>query len=199
MKAVAMEKQGEVEARVLQLKAVAEANGIEKKAEAMKVLDGEGRAHEEFKLQLALRKDIELAGLDTQKDIAAAQALVLQKALETAKIDIVGGEGLFFDKLINSISRGKSIDRLVDNSRVLGDIKETFFNGDPEYFKAQLKRFVSTFGMSTEDVKNLSLAALVNRMMTMTGDEDTRSLLGQGLALVNRLGLSDKSAKSFLD
>ena len=194
-KAAAIEKQGEAEANVLQRKAMAEALGIEKKADAMKKFDGVGREHEEFKLRLIQAKEIEFASFDVQKQIAAAQAAVIQEALKSAKIDIVGGESTFFDKITASITKGKSVDRMVASSEVLRDVKDTFFNGDPEYFKSQLKRFVSQFGMTSDDLKNLTLSALITRMMSMAGDEETKSILGQGLALVDRLGLGGKSAR----
>ncbi len=193
-RAAAVEKQGEAEANVLQRKAHAEALGIEKKAVAMKKLDGVGREHEEFKLRLAKSKEIEMAAIKTRKDIAEAQALIIQEALKSANIDIVGGETTFFDKITGAITQGKVVDRIVGNSDVLSDVKETFFNGDPEYFKTQLKKFVSQFGMSSDDLKNLTLSALIGRMMTMTEDEETRGILSRGLSLVERLGLGGQSA-----
>ena len=46
-----------------------------------------------------------------------------------------GGETQFFDRITNAITTGKVVDRTVGNSQVLDDVKETFFNGDPDYFK----------------------------------------------------------------
>ena len=104
-----------------------DAQGIEQKADAMKKLDGVGKEHEEFKLRLDKDKSIELAQINIQKDIAASQAEVIAEALKAAKIDIVGGETMFFDQIIGSITKGKSVDRLVGNSDVLGTVKDTFF------------------------------------------------------------------------
>ena len=44
----------------MELKASADAQGITQKAEAMKLFDGVGREHEEFKLRLDKEKQIEL-------------------------------------------------------------------------------------------------------------------------------------------
>lgn len=192
--AVAIEKQGEAEANVLQRKSHAEALGIEKKADAMKKLDGVGREHEEFKLRLNQAKEIELAKILAQKDIAASQAAIIQEALRSAKIDIVGGDGAFFDKITSTITQGKAVDRLVSNSEVLSDVKETFFNGDPEYFKSQLKKFVGQFGMTSEDVKNLTLSALVSRMISLSDNEETTGLLKHGMGILEKLGLGGQSA-----
>lgn len=133
------EKDGIVIAENLKRKYLSEAEGIKEKANSMKLLDAVGREHEEFKLELDKEKEIELAKITIQKDIAQAQASVINEALKSAKIDIVGGETMFFDKIIGSIAQGKSIDRMVDNSEVLTDVKETLITGDADYFQQQLK------------------------------------------------------------
>ena len=79
---------------------------------------------------------------------------------------------MFFDQIIGSIAKGKSIDRLVENSDVLSDIKETFITGDPEYFKKQLGDFMDRFNITSEDIKNLSIAGAINRMMNNAEGED---------------------------
>jgi flotillin len=155
----ATQKQGSADAQVSRLKFEAEAEGINKKAEAMKLLEAAGQSHEEFKLRLEKEKAVDLAGIHIQKDIAEAQAKVMGEAMKSAKIEIIGGEGKFFDQIAGAISRGKSVDRMVENSAVLGDVKDTFFNGDPEYFKAQLSEWAGQFGVTAEDVKNLSVGA----------------------------------------
>ena len=168
------QKEGEVEAHVLELKFKADADGIREKAEAMKLLDEVGREHEEYKLQLEKDTKIELEAIQAQKYIAARQALLMGEALKSAKIDIVGGDNDFFDKIVNSISTGKAVDRMVQNSGVLSDVKQTFFDthgddsDDADSFAERLKKFTSMFGMTYEDIKNLSIAALVARLMAKT-------------------------------
>ena len=122
-KAEALRKEGLAQAEVVREKALAEAKGIEEKAEAMKKLDGVGKEHEEFKLQLQKEKDIELAQINIQKDIAGAQAEVLSTALKSAKIDIVGGETMFFENIVKQVSNAKGFDHLIDNSKHATDIK----------------------------------------------------------------------------
>jgi uncharacterized membrane protein YqiK len=187
------EKEGTVEAEVLKKKYVAEAEGIKEKANSMKALDEVGRGHEEFKLKLEKEKEIELASINIQKDIAAAQAAVIQEALKSAKIDIVGGETMFFDKIIGSITQGKSYDRLVNNSEVLTDIKETFITGNAEDFERQLKTLVGRFNLTSEDLKNLSIAGAVNKMMKNAGGAD-KSMLGNLLEAVNKAGVGELPA-----
>ncbi len=129
-KAEAMRKEGLAQAEVVREKALAEAKGIEEKAEAMKKLDGVGKEHEEFKLQLQKEKDIELAQINIQKDIAGAQAEVLSSALKSAKIDIVGGETMFFENIVKQVSNAKGFDHLIDNSKHATDIKNALIDED---------------------------------------------------------------------
>ncbi|MEO2035964.1 MAG: flotillin family protein [Planctomycetaceae bacterium] len=191
-KAGAVEKEGTAEAQVMQLKFNAEAAGIHEKAEAMKLFDSVGRDHEEFKLQLNKEKDIEIAAIHTQKEIAEAQAGIVGEALKTARIDIVGGESTFFDQIVNSVKAGKAVDRFVHNSETVTDIKQTFFNGDPEYFRNKLTGFASQFNMNFEDVKDLSVAALIGRMLTMADSDESRSELTRMLDTVAGSSLATK-------
>jgi len=197
-KADAIEKQGTAEANVLELKFTAEAKGINEKADAMKNFDGVGREHEEFKLRLNKDKEIELAEINIRKDVAAYQAEVLGKALQSARIDIVGGESQFFDKLVNSITTGKSADRMIENSKVLSDVKETFFNGNPEYFQAQFQKWIKQFGITSDDVRNLSIAGVLGKMITAAEGTEIKSSIERALKVAEDTGLADKSAKPFV-
>jgi len=196
-RATADQKKGLAEVAVNEQKFAVEAKGIEAKADAMKKLDGVGKDHEEFKLRLDKEKSVELAQISIQKDIAASQADVIGAALKAAKIDIVGGETMFFDQIIGSITKGKSIDRAVHNSEVLSTVKGAFFDHDGGGdFKTNLRRFVNQFGLSSDDMKNLSVSALLLQMMNKAGDETTRSTISQLASTAAALGISDKSVKS---
>ncbi|GAB3290498.1 flotillin family protein [Hymenobacter tenuis] len=197
-RADADQKKGLSEAAVSEQKFAVEAKGIEAKADAMKKLDGVGKDHEEFKLRLDKDKSVELAQINIQKDIAASQAEVIGEALKAAKIDIVGGETMFFDQIIGSITKGKMVDRTVHNSEVLGTVKDAFFsidgNGGGD-FKTNLRRFVDQFGFSAEEVKNLSVSALLLKMMHKAGDETTRNTITELASTATALGIGDKPAK----
>jgi uncharacterized membrane protein YqiK len=197
-KAEADQKKGLAEAAVSEQKFAVEAKGIEAKADAMKKLDGVGKDHEEFKLRLDKEKSVELAQISIQKDIAASQADVIGEALKAAKIDIVGGETMFFDQIIGSITKGKMVDRAVHNSEVLGTVKDAFFSMDGNGggdFKTNLRRFVDKFGLSSEDMKNLSVSALLLKMMNQAGDDATRATITQLAGTATALGISDKPAR----
>ncbi len=196
-RAAADQKRGLAEAAVNEQKFAVEAKGIEAKADAMKKLDGVGKDHEEFKLRLDKEKSVELAQISIQKDIAASQADVIGSALRAAKIDIVGGETMFFDQIIGSITKGKSIDRAVHNSEVLSTVKDAFFdhNGGGD-FKTNLRKFVNQFGVSSEEMRNLSVSALLLQLMNKAGDEKTRSTISQLSSTAAALGIGDKLVKT---
>ena len=192
----AIQKEGTAEAEVMELKFSADAKGITQKAEAMKLFDGVGREHEEYKLQLSKDKDVELEAIAAQKEIAEAQASMVAESLKSANIDIVGGDNQFFESIVKSITAGKQVDRLVGESNTLTDIKNTFFTGNREDFKTQLSGYMDLFGASTADIKNLSIAALIATFMNKSSDEGIRGELGNLLHMATSLGLADKKASS---
>jgi uncharacterized membrane protein YqiK len=192
------QSQAAAEAAGIESRGTAEAKSIHQKADAMKVLHAAGQEHEEFKLRLAKDRDVELAAIHVQREVAQANAQVVSEALKTAKIDIVGGENDFFEKIVRSIGTGKSIDRAVQNSATLTDIKETFFNGDPERFKTQLRQWVKDFGIPTADLRNLTLAALLGKMAASADDAGLKSTIQSALSLVRERGLDDAKAETVL-
>jgi uncharacterized membrane protein YqiK len=194
--ATAIQKEGSAEAMVMRQKFSSDAAGIKEKANAMKLFDGVGRDHEEFKLRLNKDKAIEIAGIDAQRDIADAQATIVGEALKQARIDIVGGDITFFDRIVDSVKAGKAIDRLVHNSETLTDVKNTFFNGNPDYFRDKVQQLVEEFNLSTDDVKDLSIAALIAKLLGMTNADETRSELRRLLGLAQSIGLADRQVST---
>lgn len=192
----ALRKEGMAEAEVMELKFTADAKGITQKAEAMKLFDGVGREHEEFKLRLNKDREVELEAIAVQQRIAEAQASVIAKSLETAKIDIVGGDHKFFEAIVGSITAGKQVDRLVQESRVLSDVKETFFNGDAQNFKQQVQHYVDLFGITSTDIKNLTISALLGQMIGKAEDSSIQGQLEGLLKMAQNLGLGTAKAAS---
>ena len=150
-----IEQKGLAEAKVVQEKLTAEALGIENKANAMKLLDGVGKQHEEFKLQLQKDKEIEIAQIQIQQSIAEAQAKVIAEAVKSANIDIVGGETMFFEKIIGSITAGKTVDNFMANSATLTSVKEKFFPTKKEEKIEEAVVEKKGRGKKTTDLKNV--------------------------------------------
>ena len=165
----------------------AEAEGLTKKAAAMAALDDASRGHEEYRLRVQADKEIRLAGLDVQRQVAEAQATVLATGLENADINIVGGESVFFDRLMSSIALGKSVDGFVQHSETVQALAAPGLEGTAG-FTDDLSRMLGS--LSTADVQNLTVSALLMKLMK-TGGTDSGQLQ-QLLDKAGELGLADK-------
>jgi uncharacterized membrane protein YqiK len=185
--AVAIEKKGLAEATATREKLVAEAAGLAEKATAMKALDGVGREHEEFRLELDKAKQVELAELDVRREIATAQAHILREAFATANIQIVGGDGQFFDKFINALTLGKSLDGAVDSSDSIKKVFGDYLSGKAS-LPADLKEILTRPALTAEGAKDLSLAAVLARLASGR-DEGVKGKLDELVQRAKDLGI----------
>ncbi|NMO16567.1 hypothetical protein HPC49_28920 [Pyxidicoccus fallax] len=199
--AIAIQKRGEAEAiatkekqlaeaAAIQEKLLAEARGLAEKAASMKLMDGVGREHEEFRLRLQKERDVELEAIRVRKDIAAAQAEVLAKAFANAKFQIVGGDGQFFERFVKAVSFGNAVDGAMDHGEVLKKALGGYLNGEKD-LPADLKEILSKPGLSG-DAQNLAVAALLHKMASspvassaanlkaLVGDESRPTVEKQG-------------------
>ncbi len=143
-KADALEKEGLVEARIVGAKGEAqaqsqrdvglaeaevtreqfkaEADGLVDKFSAMGSMSEQARNHEEFRMSLETAFKEAIASIEAGKEIARENADVLATALQKAHIDIVGGEGHFFDTFAKSLSLGKAVDGLSTKSNTINTL-----------------------------------------------------------------------------
>ncbi|UFH33389.1 flotillin family protein [Chryseobacterium sp. C-71] len=189
-KAEAERKEGIAQAEVIKEKAFAEAAGITEKAEAMKKLNDAGKDHEEFRLTLAKAKEVELAQISIQKDIAQAQAGVLAEAFKSAKIDIVGGDNTFFDNVVRQVSAGKGLDKFISHSENATLIKENLL-GDGENIIGKVMGMVDKYNISSEDIKNMSIASLIFKLNGVA-DQHEKGLLSRAMDMAKHLGVDQK-------
>ncbi|MET8598669.1 SPFH domain-containing protein [Streptomyces althioticus] len=174
------------EAEAVGSKLRAEAAGLTEKAAAMAALDEASRGHEEYRLRLEAEKDVRLAGLDVQRQVAEAQATVLATGLENADINIVGGDSVFLDRLVSSISLGKSVDGFVQHSETAQALAGPWLDGSAS-FTDDLSRMLGS--VSTSDVRNLTVSALLMKLMKQGGDNTGQ--FKQLLDKAGELGLAD--------
>jgi uncharacterized membrane protein YqiK len=200
--AEAIEKVGRAEATVDRQKALAAADGIREKMKAeaegltdkaagMAAMDDATRGHEEYRLRLEAEKEIRLAGLDVQREVAEAQATVLAAGLEKADIDIVGGDTMFFDKVVGAISVGKGVDGFVEHSDVAQSLAKPWLNGSRS-FPDDLTRLLGS--VNTDDVKNLTLSALLMQRIRGGGADGAKAK--ELLDHAERLGVADAAVSS---
>ncbi|UGQ12725.1 flotillin family protein [Yinghuangia sp. ASG 101] len=156
------ERKSAVAAEAIGLKLKSEAAGLAEKAAAMAALDAASREHEEYRLRLDAEKEIRLAGLDVQRQVAEAQATVLATGLENADIDIVGGDSLFLDRLVGAVSFGKGVDGFVGSSETVRTLGGSWLDGSGD-FPQDVTRMLGSLG--TEGVQNLTVSALLTKLM----------------------------------
>ena len=176
----------EADAAAIQKRMQAEAVGLKEKAAAMRELDDASRIHEEFRLRLDLSKEIALEELEARVKIAEQQATILSKAFEDAKINIVGGDGAFFDRFVKAVSVGQSIDGTIDNSSALQQVLKDHLSGD-----ANLIEDIGSMigGMDTSSVRDLTISAVLGKLLTRTHDETSRGKIQQLIDTAKDLGI----------
>ena len=137
-----------------------------------------------------------MAQINIQKDIAGAQAEVLSQALKSAKIDIVGGETMFFENIVKQVSNAKGFDHLIDNSKHATDIKNALIdpNGNND-LADKIKSLADKYGISTNDIKNLTITAALIKLQqaaSNSGDQNDTSFINSLFGIANQLGISNK-------
>jgi hypothetical protein len=86
------------------------------------------------------------------------------------------------------------------NSATLTQVRDTFFSGSsPEEFKTRLSQWVADFGLKSEDIKNLTIAALLTRMVAGTKDNALQAILRNAMDTARDAGLADAKAADVLD
>jgi uncharacterized membrane protein YqiK len=196
--AVATEKMGRAEATVareigtadgdaIRSRIEGEAEGLTRKAEALGALDDDSRTHEEYRMRIDALKEVQINGITAQRDVARAQAELIAEGLQNADIDIVGGDSIFFDRLVGAIAYGKSVDAFVDKSDLVRMAMGNYLEGDGD-LGADLRALMANVG--SDDLKNLSVSALLMRLMAGSSGE-TADALGSLLDQARQLGVAD--------
>ncbi len=187
--AEAIEKIGRAEAQVEREKLSAQAGGLVEKFKAMETMGEAGREYEELRLRLEIMKAVELARLEAGSEVAKVQAGVLSDAVKQADIDIVGGESVFLDRLVNAVSLGKSLDTLSANktvSTLFGD----YLDGSAD-LPGDVKDVLSN--LSADDLKSLTLSAFLTQLMA-TGEPGDKKKYRALLDAARKLGVDDAEA-----
>jgi len=177
----------EAEAVAIEKRMAAEASGLAAKAEAMANLDENGREFEEMRMRLDQQLEIALESLKTRVIMAEKHAEILKQAFDDAKFNIVGGDGAFFDRFVNAVAVGQSIDGIVDNSSVVQNAFGKQLNGEGNLLE-DLKGVLGGSGVTSETLKNLSISAVLGQMM-LGADDTTKSKLQMLLDQAQKLDL----------
>lgn len=152
----------ELQAEAMKLKAFAEALGLQEKAKAMSQLQGATKDHEEFRMRLEKDKAVELETLHVRKDIAASQATVMAEAMSKAKINIVGGDGQFFEQFVKALSLSHSIENVATGTDTMKHLLKPYLTGERD-LPADLKEILSRPGVP-QDAQALAAAAMMSKL-----------------------------------
>ncbi len=191
--AQAVEKLGKAEAVSIQARLEGESAGLAKKAEAMKLLDDSTRHHEEFRIRLEQEKEVKLTHIEARRQIAEQQAIAMQKAFQTAKINIVGGDGDFFDRFINAVGVGQSLDAAIEQSSTLQTGLGDYLTGDRS-LPEDLREILSNPAFSSQALQNTSVSAFLLHLMRRADDE-TKEEIAQLLKQAEKLKATVEPAK----
>ncbi|MDD3484715.1 flotillin family protein [Azovibrio restrictus] len=166
---------GQADAQVIEARFQAEAKGLREKFEAMKAMSPDTRAHEEFRMRLENAQEVTLKAIEAQTSIAREQAEVLSTALGNARIDIVGGEGDYFERFVNALAVGKGIDGAIAKSNTLQVALKDHLSGERDMV-GDLRDIVGALGGASGELQNLSVAALLTKVM-QDGDDGQKAAL----------------------
>ena len=184
----------EAEASAIEKTMLAEATGLTQKAKAMAALHGETREHEEFRIKIEKELELRLESLKAQVEMARQQAEVLGKAMQNAKFNIVGGDGEFFSRFVKAVAVGQSVDGVVDHSHVIRGALGDRLNGNGALIE-DIKEIVGNATMSSETIKNLSVSAVLGKLM-LDADDSTRNKIKMLMDKAKELGVDKVSSKS---
>ena len=180
--AEAVEKMGEAEAKNTELRFLAEAAGLKEKFAAMDAMGADSREHEEFRLKLDLNHTETMRWIEAHIEIAKEQADVLATALSDANIDIVGGSGDYFEKFVNALAVGKSIDGAVRGEtaqKLLGK----HLNGEADLIE-DIKDIATGLGGNSDSLQQLTVSAFIAKLMR-DGTAEQKGLLQELIGSVS--------------
>jgi hypothetical protein len=180
---------GLAEATSIKQRLLAEAAGTAEKAAAMKALDGVGREHEEFRLRLDKERAVELESLRIRAEMAKAQAEILSNAFANAKINIVGGDGAFFDRFIRAVGVGQSIDGVLDHSESARAVLGDYLKGNGS-LPDDLKRLLAPGAAGAAGAQNPTIASLLAKLVQGADADGKKKILALA-EKARELGIDD--------
>jgi uncharacterized membrane protein YqiK len=178
----AVEKMGEANAKNTELRFIAEANGLKEKFAAMDTMSDNARTHEEFRLKLDLTHEETMRWIEANTAIAKEQADILASALTKAHIDIVGGNGEYFEKFVNALAVGRSLDGVVRGDtaqKLLGK----HLNGEADIIQ-DIKEIATGLGANSNNLQNLTVSAFIAKLMR-DGTTEQQSMLQKLISSVS--------------
>ena len=171
--AEAIERRGQAEAEAIRQHFQAEADGLRNKFNAMASMDEQTRSHEEFRLRADNAHNETLAAIEAGREAATLNAEVFAEAVKQANIDIVGGDGEFFERYLRALSVGKSIDGAIGKSEFLQTTLKDHLSGQ-ENLIGDVKDIAERIG--GEGLQHLTVSAFLSKLMMQGSEADKKQV-----------------------
>ena len=104
---------------------------------------------------------------------------------------------MFFDQIIGQITKAKGYDRLVENSTNVQDVKNAILGSEDVKgnLLEKVREFADKYGISSEDIKNLTIANLLSSLRQKSDDTEEHTMLTNLTNLAKGLGISNSKLK----
>jgi len=182
---------GEADASATAARFASESKGLREKFDAMTSMSPEIRAHEEQRMQMDYAHIQRIKALESQQIIAGEQAAVLGQALKQAKLEIVGGDGEFFERFMRSLSIGRGIDAAVGASELLSQASKGYQDGS-RVLVDDAQALLAALGSSAASARDLTL---VNALKKLQENGDLSDILAAASSSDARKQAAMKPAK----
>jgi flotillin len=149
----AIEKEGKAEAIKVREIGLAQAEGSKAQYAAMDSISVEVREHEVRKLNIEKDKEVQIAGIAADREVAIQNGQVMAAAMEKADIQILGN-GEVFDQIKRSVVSSKALDARIGNSELLTTVFDKYKTGERDLAQ-DLKDVLEKSEFSTGDVGGL--------------------------------------------
>lgn len=149
----AIEREGKAEAIKVREIGLAQAEGSKAQYAAMDSISVEVREHEVRKLNIEKDKEVQIAGIAADREVAIQNGQVMAAAMEKADIQILGN-GEVFDQIKRSVVSSKALDARIDNSAILTTVFDKYKTGERDLAQ-DLKDVLEKSEFSTGDVGGL--------------------------------------------
>lgn len=91
---------------------------------------------------------------------------------------------MFFEQIMGQITKAKGLDKMIENSSNLQEVKDAILSSDDVKgnLMERVRDFAVKYGISSNDIKNLTIANLLMTLKERATSDDDQTLLGNLLA-----------------
>ncbi|MEL7120927.1 MAG: flotillin family protein, partial [Bacteroidota bacterium] len=106
--------------------------------------------------------------------------------------------------ILNAVNRGKTLDGMINNSTALTAAKNALLNGngngshDNGGLLSRIRSMISQMGITSDDIKNLTISTLLLRMSERATNKEQTSIIENLKAMAQSLGIGEQRAQELL-